>query len=137
MTLLRRRISQDRLIRSARSTLLLEEGVAHHVWRELFLFPHLVTEPWHPFVAQQHPLVVLQADRETLRNRIRGKSTQPPANAYLASLSPDDPEWERAISTYETVLQAAGRHRPVLRIDAVGEQHVVAERIEAGLSELA
>ena len=118
--LVRRRISQDRVVRRAATPLLLEEGVAHHVWRELFIAPDLLQEPWQRLVQQDHPLLCLEADRDTLHSRVSSKQDPPPVNAHLATESSQGIEWDRAVDLYQQVVGEAARARDLIRVDTSG-----------------
>jgi hypothetical protein len=119
-TLLRFRIDHDRAIAEVPPMLLLEEGITHHVWRELYVSPTLRTQPWGPLLEGVHPLIALEADQETLRGRILGKLKRGSVNERLAAATPGGQDWQRAQDLYEEILVRAKRFRPVIRVDTSG-----------------
>jgi hypothetical protein len=127
--ILRRRISQDLLEGAPSSFLLLEEGITHYIWRQLFLFPHLGAEPWDPFLEVDYPLVVLDADPPLIRSRTLTKGNRGRINDRLAALATDTAEWTRAESLYEQTIAHASRYRRVLRVDATADPASTVERV--------
>ena len=107
----------------------MEEGITHYIWRTLFLFPALTTEPWDPFLEVDYPLIVLDADPELVRVRMLTKTGRGEINDRLAALAAETAEWARAQSLYEQTLAHAARYRRLLHIDATGEIGSTAERV--------
>jgi hypothetical protein len=129
LRVLRRRISQDLVSGKASSLVLFEEGITQYIWRTLFLFPDLGTEPWDPFLDVGYLLIALDADPALLRSRILAKNNGGPINERLGGIPPGSVDWTRAQRLYEQTLAHASRYRKVIRVDAGGDVSSTVERV--------
>ncbi|MGH7397925.1 MAG: class I SAM-dependent methyltransferase, partial [Candidatus Rokuibacteriota bacterium] len=132
--LLSRRAAQEAVRAPSGSMVILEEGITHHVWRDLMLAPGLRDSPWAPLLSVGHPLVVLDAGDRTLHQRIAGKTETGVVNAGLASLSIDGPEWQQARTFYDRVITQASQYRRVLRVCTDGDQEEAIARVRFAIA---
>jgi SAM-dependent methyltransferase/predicted kinase len=115
------------------SMVILEEGITHHVWRELMLAPALRDSRWPPLLRVPHPLVALDAGDRTLHQRIAGKAKTGIVNAALASLPSDGPEWQQARILYDRAITQASHHRRVLRVCTDGDLEQAVTRVRSAI----
>ncbi len=116
-----RHAAQSSLDPGARDTLLLEEGIVHHVWRSRFLHPGLDRRPWGALLESPAPLIVLVASQAVRHQRVSGKAHGGPVNRQLATAAPGDATWQRAERLMEEVLAAARGFRTVVTVNTEGE----------------
>jgi hypothetical protein len=115
---------------------LLEEGIAHHLWRECFLHPALEDAPWDELLAQSHPLVVLELDRDTRFRRVAGKPGKGKVNRMLTATGPNDPQWDRAEQLWDRMTEEAAKRRTVHRVSTLGSIDDAVERVRVVLNRL-
>lgn len=133
--LLARRAAQEAVRAPRGSMVILEEGITHHVWRDLMLAPGLRDTPWPCLLDAPYPLVALDAEDRTLHQRIAGKTKATGVvNASLASLSVDGPEWQRARMLYDGVITHASRSRSVLRVCSDGDLEQTVARVRLAIA---
>lgn len=130
LRLVRCRARQNRLTDSG-GNLLLEEGMTHHVWRELFLTPELKRIPWQGLLNDNFPLVALDVEVNLLKERVLGKARPGPVNRYLASASDDI--WNHASGLYAEIIEEASRRRPVVRVQSGGSIDATVDSIYAAM----
>lgn len=116
------------------AVLLLEEGVAHQVWRQLFLHPPLEAAPWAQLLTSPHLLLVLETDDLLRFHRLGGKSGKGPVNHRLLAAGIGGADWLRAKRLWETVLAEAERRRPVLRVRTVGRTDEAVMRVREAIT---
>ena len=114
---------------SAPEPLLLEEGLAHHVWRALFAKPDLMRARWQSLLQRSHPLVVLETDRETQHQRIRSKRSPGRINQILLESGPAGSEWAWAVESFQEVLRVARQMGPTLTVDTSGQEDEAVDRV--------
>lgn len=106
---------------------ILEQGIVHSVVGALTQHPSLEGAPWHRLLEDIHyPLVVLDLDASSSRDRIERKAARGPMNERLSGSSPDGNLWGRLSTIYELVVATATRYRPVYRIDATASPKSIA-----------
>jgi len=136
VTLAVRAARQDRLVARAGGSLLIEEGVVHHAWRELLRHDALGRVRWPTLLASAVPLVVLAAPAGTRHARIQGKRSGGPVNRRLAAEGPGGAYWRRAEELFEEVRAAALAQRPVLQVDTSGTLEQAVQRVAELLGRL-
>ncbi len=133
--LLARRAAQEAVRAQPGSMVILEEGITHHVWRDLMLAPGLRDSPWAPLLGVSHPLVALYAGDRTLHQRIAGKTKPGVVNAHLASVSIDGPEWQEARTFYDRVITQASDYRRVLWVCTDGDLDQAVARVRVAIAD--
>ncbi|HEX9166375.1 MAG TPA: hypothetical protein VF862_10735 [Gemmatimonadales bacterium] len=118
------------------TTLLIEEGVAHHAWRTLFRYPPARACPWEKLVRTGPPLIVLRASRETRHGRLPGKRVAGDTNRRLAAGQPDEATWGTAERLFEAVLSAAAPRRTLVEVSTEGDLEGAVQRVRAAVASL-
>ena len=82
---------------------LVEEGLTHEIWRELYSQPqYLVSGLWRGYLPYVGPnVILLHLQPQVALGRILTKKCPGPVNRELAVGHVDDSHWRRAISAYE------------------------------------
>jgi hypothetical protein len=136
LSLCARRAAQSALDGARDGTLLLEEGIVHHVWRSRFMRPGLDWRPWDSLLDATTPLVVLVAPQALRHQRVSGKSSGGPVNRQLALAAPGDATWQRAEQLMEEIVAAAGKSREVWTVSTDGEVAEAVGRVRGVVKEL-
>jgi hypothetical protein len=91
-----------------RDPVLIEEGVAHELWRVLYSDPTLIKKTWwRQFARYAGPtIIVLEVTPERARNGIREKVHPGPINRELTDASLDSERWRNAKAAFTAVLEA-------------------------------
>ena len=91
-----------------KGAVLVEEGVAHELWRRLHSNPALHDQRWwRAFLAFAGPtIVVLDVGPERAHEGIRSKAQGGPVNRELKEAGLESEAWDRARRAYETVLRS-------------------------------
>lgn len=131
--LVARALAQAAIRPAPGATILLEEGIVHHVWRTLYLHPGLEDAGWDRLLDQQGPLVVLAVSRGTRAARVAAKPGPGPVNRELATQAG---AWARGEALFNRVLEAAGRGRPIHRVATEGSASEAATRLAGLLADL-
>jgi predicted kinase len=117
--------------------LILEEGVTHHLWRTLFLFPELRSAHWASLLDVPQPLVVFDAPPDVRRERIKAKTVASgQINDELASTDPSEEPWTRGAEIFDRMIDAAARARHVVRVSTDGALADAVIRTRSAISSL-
>lgn len=114
----------------------LEEGVAHHLWRLIYLDPRIMDLPWSHLLRRHHPLIVLEAGRAERFSRIALKNNRGPINRHLYRTGGNGPAWEWGEESWAAVLAVAQRYGPVVVVDARGDTDSVFSELARTVKDL-
>ena len=128
--LVRRRFRYDSVgwTRKSSSCLLLEEGLVHSIWRELFRDPSLKLEPWQELLeGYELAVVVIELPSHVAAGRIASKRQRGPINEQLVRADAD--QWVLAVDLYNLVLQQV----PYVTVQGIENLESVARGLELSM----
>ena len=115
--------------------LLLSEGIIHAVVGRLLWSPEAEAEKWEAFLDthEEGVVIALEAPSRILKQRIAMKPRRGRTNQRLFEEPDNGRVWRSAVRIQESVLNAARRYRPLIRIDASQSLPRVVDAVAAEL----